>query len=252
MSPELSSWVVNEMGCGFRETYSRSELENMSDIGVISVAKGSDPVISKESMILAKEVLWKRWEPFTYKSYIKGLEGHEKVGLDSEDYMQEAYLYFEWALAQFSLEKAKKNNLKCWSTWFFMYVRNIYNNTEQELSRFGVPIYTSQFDDEKEGGEKTFYEKEFEKVTSSDNREEDGEAVGIVRGYRSSVKDPDVRDILDLMVSGMTAKGISNNTGIDVAVCKQKMSMITKELRVYAVDHGYVPDNDHYDDNEVI
>ena len=226
-----------------RERYSRDELSKMDDIHLVAVAKRYSPIISSESSRLAREVLWERWKPFTNKTYMRGRTLHERVGLSIEDYMQDAYLYFEKAVEQFSLEKARLHHLTSWSTWYYRYLLNLYNRSQSEFEKYSDPVYISQFDESDDEDQSTYLSRKFEQATSYDPSspatEKENLAHKIVDEYRKTITDPDMLDILDFMLSGMTSKGISTHTGIEIAQCRRVMSHITQDLKRYASSLGW-------------
>ncbi len=155
----------------------------------------------------SKFELFNRYERLIYKVYNRSSRFFSVMGVEKEDFVQEAYLQFEKALVNFDFSKVtNKETFKFYSFYYF-YLLKIKNYSQKEHNHYGVPVYTSDIfatsmDHKWEDQITTPMARKFNKATEEDFEEEIEKENSrlIVRDYLEKVS-IEKRRILELFIS---------------------------------------------------
>lgn len=197
--------------------------------------------LSKEKDVKAQVELWKKWETFTRKQYMKSKEVFDKEGLTIDDYMQEAYFMFLSAVDGFDISKAKERGISSFSTYYYFYLLKLKTDTERKLSKLGPIATQSEFVCEDK--DSTLYSEDaycsaWNRAVSCDISDDfrREQAREIIDAYLSEEEDEVSKIIIQLLLEENTMASILRalNGEYSRVRLKRKVDNIYKKIRKIA------------------
>lgn len=205
--------------------------EKRTDLELIRDIKNGD--------IGAKLVLWNRYMSFTKTRFFKEEWAYSSSNVNLSEYMQEAYIAFEDAVAQFDLDKAQQSNLTMFYTYYYyklMRLKTHFNRYSKKYTKVVLEsdIHTlSDSINNNLGVDKTdSYDDPWTNATMGDENEdiEKASAEEVVRTYMREAS-PLHRKVMQYLLEGNSMRGLPAFMAEDGYDTSFKVRKLIKEIR---------------------
>lgn len=170
--------------------------------------------LSKQGDSKAQMELWNKWKSFTSRQFKKASETYSATQYSYEDYMQDAFVAFLTAIDRYDINKAEAAGSSNFSTFYYFYLMKLKNAQDDQLNKFGVMLYQSDFEvnssDEniKNDSTNTPWVRAISRDIGDDFIKD--EVVQIFEKYFEEEQSPLLKKIVQMRLQGMNAGKIQH------------------------------------------